>query len=149
MTGAYTPFMYLGSRAFGDVWKAKTPPGAAFFQEHPFVALKIVAHPDRNALTEAETLQKLDHECCIKLLGHVLETQTGRLYLIQEFCDLGDLSSETGSRPEHEVWTIVWQLSRAFEYIHSLGIIHRDVKPGRRLIECLLAAMVIGQSLSL
>ena len=128
---------HLGSGAFGNVWKAQTPPNYAFYQEHPFVAIKIVAHPFRNALTEAETLQELDHEGCIKLLHCFLEPPAGNLFLIQEFCDLGDLSSETGSWPEHEVWKLVRQLSSAFEYIHSLGIIHRDEKPGRGLIECL------------
>ena len=45
MTG-YGVYPYL--KHLGSVWKAKTSPDSAFYQDHPFVAIKIISHPDRN-----------------------------------------------------------------------------------------------------
>ena len=93
--GVYPQLKHLGS-----VWKAKTSPDSAFYQDPRIILLlqsrlfHILIEMEE---TEAETLEELDHEGCIKLLHCFLQPQTGNLSLIQEFCNLEDLSSEKGS----------------------------------------------------
>jgi len=53
------------------------------------------------------------------------------LYLVLEFCAGGDLRYHLPTRffSEKEVKFMVACLMTALEYLHSQGVVHRDVKP--------------------
>ena len=123
----------LGSGTFGSVWECKTPKNKSYCSEHPTVAIKRVSNPDKHAEMEVKVLKKLNHKGCIKFLDSFRDTTTGDLCLVQEFCDLGDLSSEKGSRLEYAVWRFIGHLAGALVHIHSLNILHRDIKPANIL----------------
>ncbi|KAL2623947.1 hypothetical protein R1flu_008192 [Riccia fluitans] len=59
------------------------------------------------------------------------------LYLVMEYLNGGDLYSmlrNMGCLPEHIARHYVAELVLALEYLHSLGVVHRDLKPDNLLI---------------
>ena len=132
---SYTPLQHLGSGAFGSVWKYSTPREEPFYAEHPVVAVKRVSYRDASVEREADTLSRLDHPGCIKLLRSFRDLDTGHLCLVQEFCDLGELTPAKVSREESSIWKILHHLADALQYIHNLAILHRDIKPQNILLK--------------
>ncbi|KAL3697486.1 hypothetical protein R1sor_011562 [Riccia sorocarpa] len=59
------------------------------------------------------------------------------LYLVMEYLNGGDLYSmlrNMGCLPEHIARHYIAELVLALEYLHSLGVVHRDLKPDNLLI---------------
>ncbi|XP_019947561.2 serine/threonine-protein kinase pdik1l-B [Paralichthys olivaceus] len=58
------------------------------------------------------------------------------LWLVMEYCDGGDLNQYLLSRPPdaQRNHSVVRQLCRAVDFLHSLGITHRDLKPDNVLV---------------
>ena len=100
------------------------------------VALKIISKKDMNDLdleltmTEIKILKICQHPYTIKLYD-VFET-SDYIYIILEYCKGGNLLSyfekNNFKLSELQVCEIIYKLSLAINYIHSLGIIHRDLK---------------------
>lgn len=81
--------------------------------------------------TEAESLETLgNHDQIPRLLAYFEENE--EFYLVQEFIDGQPLSSEMprGERwSEEQVITLLQEVLPILEFIHSHGVIHRDIKP--------------------
>jgi len=80
---------------------------------------------------EVEILMMLDHPNIVKLDG-VYEANN-EIYLVQELCHGGDLFDRLDAQPnehysEAQCARLVKQMLSAVRYIHSKGIIHRDLK---------------------
>ncbi|MDJ0615801.1 MAG: protein kinase [Calothrix sp. MO_192.B10] len=80
---------------------------------------------------EAETLQKLgNHDQIPRLLAYLEENQ--EFYLVQEFIYGHTLSKEL---PPGKKWTesqiiqMLIEVLKILEFVHSQGVIHRDIKP--------------------
>ncbi|XP_028253252.1 serine/threonine-protein kinase pdik1l-B [Parambassis ranga] len=58
------------------------------------------------------------------------------LWLVMEYCDGGDLNQYLLSRPPdaQRNHSVVQQLCRAVDFLHNLGITHRDLKPDNVLV---------------
>lgn len=85
--------------------------------------------------TEVEILQSLKHPNVIK----VKEAYVGpkRVYIVMEFMEGGELMDLIRKRkvfPEREARKIFLQTMSALAYLHSVGIIHRDIKPDNLLL---------------
>jgi serine/threonine protein kinase len=80
---------------------------------------------------EAEILEKLgEHSQIPRLLAYFEENQ--EFYLIQEFIDGYTLSTELplGHRwSESKVISMLDDVLQILEFVHSYGVIHRDIKP--------------------
>jgi serine/threonine-protein kinase len=89
---------------------------------------------------EAENLKKLDHPNVVALRD--LGEDFGDRYLVFDLAPGGkvgsqtcrDLSDLSGPLPEAEIIRVGRQVCDALHYIHSRGILHRDLKPGNLLV---------------
>ena len=89
------------------------------------------ARQSESALREVDILGRVNHPRIVRLLGSYHEA--GQLVIMMEYCDGGDLRAELLARhgqplEEAAVWRYFLQATLGLEHLHSLRIIHRDVK---------------------
>lgn len=71
----------------------------------------------------------LDHPHIAKLWNSLIHEQ--RVYMIMEFAENGNLFYYQNSKirfTEPEAFKFFFQTAKAIQYLHSLDIIHRDIK---------------------
>ncbi|XP_071328417.1 serine/threonine-protein kinase Chk2 isoform X1 [Trachinotus anak] len=106
----------------------------------------------RNAKTEIEILQRIDHPCLIKT-EDFYQTEE-RYYIVLELMEGGELFHRVKSQQqlrESVAKLYFYQMLRAVQYLHSNGIIHRDLKPENVLLSsqddvCLIKVTDFNQS---
>ncbi len=84
---------------------------------------------------EAKALARLTHPNVVQV--HDLVETDGRLWMVLEFVDGGDLAAhlQSGGRlSAGEAVKIVISVARGLAYAHNQGVIHRDLKPGNILL---------------
>jgi eukaryotic-like serine/threonine-protein kinase len=128
------------------------------------VAIK-VPHPEMEAdpvfydrfRREQEIGVKLDHPNVMKVFPNADHSQ---LYMVMEWVDgrlLRQVLNEQKTFPQERAIGIALQIAQALEYIHSKGVVHRDVKPenimvngndGIKLIDFGIAANVGSKRLT-
>ncbi|XP_022622259.1 serine/threonine-protein kinase Chk2 isoform X1 [Seriola dumerili] len=106
----------------------------------------------RNAKTEVEILQRIDHPCLIKTedFYHTEDSY----YIVLELMEGGELFHKVKSQQqlrESVAKLYFYQMLRAVQYLHSNGIIHRDLKPENVLLSsqddvCLIKVTDFNQS---
>ena len=81
--------------------------------------------------SEAETLEKLgNHDQIPRLLAYFVENQ--EFYLVQEFIEGHPLTDELVPEEhwnENQVIQMLLSVLSILEFVHSQGVIHRDIKP--------------------
>ena len=111
------------------------------------VAIKVIDPPfraDANYLKrferEAQAVARLEHPNVVRLYHY--GRGKGVLYIAMQYVDGTDLATllarhrEAGERlPPEEARRLVRQVGQALDYVHSQGIIHRDVKPANIIID--------------
>ena len=136
VNGKYKPFERIGAGTYGRVYKAEN------LLTKEMVALKrIVFHDEKEgfpatALREIAILSEIEHENIVKVLEICASPR--RLYIVFELMqtDLKTCIEEkaaTGFTVE-EVRNLMWQLLNAVAEIHSVRVMHRDIKPGNILM---------------
>ena len=90
------------------------------------------------ALSEAQVLRRLQHANIIRYVESWVEKTL--LYIIMEYADNGDLATQIQLRrdagahfTESEVMQIHVQLALALSHIHSMKILHRDLRLGSEI----------------
>ncbi|OLP18428.1 hypothetical protein BST81_10730 [Leptolyngbya sp. 'hensonii'] len=135
--GRYRIIKVLGAGGFGETYVAEDTqrPG------NPHCVVKLlrpVSHEPRVLQLarrlfekEAEILERLGkHDQIPQLLAYFEEGQ--EFYLVQELIEGHPLSYELPlgrQMPEARVVSILWDLLKILEAVHSQGVIHRDIKP--------------------
>jgi serine/threonine-protein kinase 11 len=97
--------------------------------------------PDGEELVnrEIEILKKVHHSNCISLVGSFTDEERDKIYIVCEYvsgCSLQRLLEKAPEKrlPLTQARSIFKQLINALEYLHSIGIVHSDVKPDNILL---------------
>ena len=100
--------------------------------------IRKIPNGETNVRREIQILSKISHVNIIKLYHSFQDPIKDKIYLILEYC-LGDLQTLLDSSTDKRF--CLWQskeyfvqLMEGLEYIHSRGIVHKDIKPGNMLI---------------
>ncbi|KAJ7997191.1 hypothetical protein DPEC_G00226390 [Dallia pectoralis] len=124
----------LGDGAFGKVYKAKNKETGAL------AAAKVIETSTEEELeeymVEIDILAKCDHHYIVKLLDAFY--YDAKLWIMIEFCpggavDATMLELDRGLL-EPQIKVICRQMLEALVYLHSMKIIHRDLKAGNVLL---------------
>ncbi|MGF1487935.1 MAG: protein kinase [Prochloraceae cyanobacterium] len=132
----------LGQGSFGKTYLAKDTmlPGSPLCvvkQLHPiFNDSEVLEMARRLFETEAKALQKLgDRERIPQLLAYFEQNQ--EFYLVQQYIEGTSLIEQLipgQPWPEEKVIQMLKNCLNTLDYIHSHGVIHRDVKPANLII---------------
>jgi tetratricopeptide (TPR) repeat protein/predicted Ser/Thr protein kinase len=123
----------LGSGTMGSVFKAYD------MAQDKVVALKIMILDDDEEdvgawlAEEFSTLTKLRHPNLAGVLDYGSLPQGGQ-YFTMEYVEGDTLEELAGELQYDDIYQIIVQICRSLEYVHSRGLIHRDVKPGNIII---------------
>lgn len=87
-------------------------------------------------MKEISIMSQISHQNIIQYYGHFY--QDFQLYIVMEFADGGDLhdymDEKSNTLSEKEIISIFFQITKAIQYLHSMKIIHLDLKPDNILL---------------
>ncbi|CEP64857.1 serine/threonine protein kinase MEK1 LALA0_S14e00848g [Lachancea lanzarotensis] len=123
----------VGSGTFGHVLVANNRNPINVTHQSTNYAVKVIKIKPNRLDEEAKILLKLSHPNIIRVYKTFADAG-GNLYIFQDLITGGDLFSYLAtsdclsSVPETEALLIVYQILQALRYLHSQGIVHRDLK---------------------
>lgn len=136
LLGKFQVLRRVGQGAFGTVWQARDT------ELGRMVALKIPhasfadspAHRERFD-REARASAQFRHPGIVTV--HEACVLDGQPIIVADYIEGSSLKAFLESRrlTHHQAASLVADLADALEYAHSLGLIHRDIKPGNILLD--------------
>lgn len=125
----------LGEGAYSSVYKVKR------IEDQQIYALKQVQMNDlttkekENALNEIRILASIHNKNVISYREAFVDEDTRSLCIIMEYADNGDLFQKIKHHQENgtcfiesDIWKIFIQIVKGLKVLHSLKIMHRDLK---------------------
>ena len=124
---SYQKIELIGKGSYGAVYKVKNK------TTNIIRAMKVISknfQKDNNEIMrEINILKNLDHPNVMKIYEFLEDEQN--YYLIQEFCDEGDLETALDKKKiycEFLVKFVMYQVFLAINYLHENNIVHQDIK---------------------
>ena len=75
---------------------------------------------------EVNTMKELNHDNIVRYVDRYLDKSRGRLFMIMEYCDNGDLAkyikrhkTERRYISEDKIWSVAHQLISVMDYCHN------------------------------
>eukprot|EP01125_Pyxidicula_operculata_P011631 TRINITY_DN3812_c0_g2_i2.p1 TRINITY_DN3812_c0_g2~~TRINITY_DN3812_c0_g2_i2.p1 ORF type:complete len:2464 (-),score=554.47 TRINITY_DN3812_c0_g2_i2:160-7446(-) len=126
----FTILEVLGEGSFGKVYRARHVDG---FE----LAIKAVSTDKSDEIqSEIDILKVCRHECVVSYYGSVKNESV--LWILMEYMELGSIRDMIDTRKspltEPEIGYVCASTLKGLNYLHSLGIIHRDVKAANILL---------------
>ena len=123
----YQKLERIGKGSYGSVYKVQNK------NTNIIRAMKIIPKnyqkDNKEIMREINILKNLDHPNVMKIYEFLEDEKN--YYLIQEFCDEGDLESVLDKKKifcEFLVKFIMYQVFLAINYLHANNIVHQDIK---------------------
>lgn len=100
--------------------------------------LRKIPNGEQNVQREIQLLRQLSHRNVIQLVEVLHSEQKQKMYMVMEYC-VAVLQELLDSAQDHRLplWQAhgyFCQLLDGLEYLHSQGIVHKDIKPGNLLL---------------
>lgn len=100
--------------------------------------LRRIPNGEANVKKEIQLLRRLQHKNVIQLVDVLYNEEKQKMYMVMEYCVCGMqemLDSVPEKRfPVFQAHGYFCQLLDGLEYLHSQGIVHKDIKPGNLLL---------------
>ena len=127
----------LGVGTFGKVKLVKDKSSGRVFAMKVISKSKVIQYNQQeHVMSEKRILADIDHPFCIQLMACFKDSQN--LYMVLEYCPGGELFNllqrERKLIDSHCVFYAA-SVMLAFEYMHELNIIYRDLKPENLLLD--------------
>eukprot|EP00930_Biecheleria_cincta_P060507 TRINITY_DN46144_c0_g1_i1.p1 TRINITY_DN46144_c0_g1~~TRINITY_DN46144_c0_g1_i1.p1 ORF type:complete len:373 (-),score=61.20 TRINITY_DN46144_c0_g1_i1:42-1160(-) len=130
----------VGTGTFGRVRVVKikgsqdrTPMALKILKKHEIIKLKQVEH----VKSEKQILAMIDHPFIVNLLTTFQDDR--RLFMLLEYVNGGELFSylrKEGRLSNDSARFYAGEIILAFQYLHTMHIVYRDLKPENLLIDC-------------
>ncbi|KAK9809793.1 hypothetical protein WJX73_006988 [Symbiochloris irregularis] len=123
----------LGAGAFGEAIKARRRKDGQMFVVKKMLSNTMTTKAKEEARNEVHVLATLDHPNIVKYYESFLDQHDGRLLIVMELCEEGDLDNMLKKRAgvfmsEDEIMMKFVQICLGLMHVHNKGIIHRDLK---------------------
>ena len=127
----------IGRGGFSQVWKVLYLKYNKIYAMKKMYKVEIIdKKSEKDVLIELSLLSRIHHPFIVNV--HFAFQDNDFLYLISDYCPLGDLRYQlihNKKYTEKQIKFIVSNILLGLEYIHANNIIHRDIKPENILID--------------